>query len=181
MHPKVLTLAAAALLASASLPTEAAGGLYLGAGIGAASVREDTSAGSFDVDHAGYKAFVGYRFDLIPVVDLAIEGAYTDFGTPSQTLAGQEAKFKLRGESVAGLLIFPLGPVDLYGKGGAYSWKAETTLGGSTSSRTGTDPFYGVGAGFYIWKIGIRAEYERYQIKDVDRVQMFSVNALFQF
>ena len=50
-----------------------------------------------------------------------------------------------------------------------------------TTSRTGTDPFYGVGAGFYVWKIGIRAEYERYKIKDVDRVQMFSVNALFQF
>jgi len=34
-------------------------------------------------------------------------------------------------------------------------------------------PFYGVGAAFYFWKIGIRAEYEQYKIKDVDRVQMY--------
>src|SRR5690348_6059766 len=98
MHPKVLTLAAAALLIGTSLSAQATGGLYLGGGVGAASVREDTSAGSFDVDHAGYKAFIGYRFDLIPLIDLAVEAAYTDFGTPSQTLAGQEVKFKLHGE-----------------------------------------------------------------------------------
>jgi len=40
---------------------------------------------------------------------------------------------------------------------------------------------YGVGGGFYVWKLGHRAEYERYKIKDLDRVQMSSVNALFQF
>jgi OOP family OmpA-OmpF porin len=84
--------------------------------------------------------------------------------------------FKLHGYDAAGLLIFPIGPIDLYGKVGMLSW---TASGGGTSS--GTDPFYGVGAGFNIWKIGIRAEYERYQIKDTDKVQMYSLSALFMF
>jgi len=182
MDRKVFIVGAAALLAGlCSLPAGATGGLYLGGGVGTAAVKEDTSAGTLDADNAGYKAFVGYRFDQVPIVDLAVEGGYANFGEPSQTVGGQELKLKLHGAYAAGLLIFPIGPVDLYGKGGAYNWKSELSVGGSTSSRSGTDPFYGVGAGFYVWKIGIRAEYERYQVKDVDRVEMFSINALFQF
>jgi len=181
VHPKPLLLAVALLLCGAAYDARATGGLYLGAGIGQATIKDDTSSVAFDADHAAYKGFVGYRFDKIPIVDLAVEGGYTDFGKPSQDIGGQRVEFKLHGAYAAGLLIFPLGPFDLYGKGGAISAKLESTSGGMTTSRTGTDPFYGVGAGFYVWKIGIRAEYERYKIKDVDRVQMFSVNALFQF
>jgi outer membrane immunogenic protein len=182
MDRKTLIVAATALATGlCSLPAAAAGGLYAGGGIGAATVKEDVSGVEFDADHAGYKAFVGYRFDVVPIVDLAIEGGYTDFGTPSQTIGGQDVKFKLHGAYAAGLLIFPLGPVDLYGKGGAFNWTSEQSLGGTTASRSGNDPFYGVGVGFYVWKIGIRAEYERYQVKDVDRVEMISINALFQF
>jgi hypothetical protein len=181
LSARTIVVAAAVLGGVACAPAFAASGLYLGGGIGAATVRDDTSAGAFDADHAAYKAFVGYRFGMLPIVDLAVEGGYTDFGRPSQGINGQDVRFKLHGASAAGLLIFPLGPFDLYGKGGLYSWKSSTDVGGASSSRSGTDPFYGVGAGFYVWKIGIRAEYERYQVKDVDRVQMFSVNALFQF
>jgi hypothetical protein len=78
-------------------------------------------------------------------------------------------------------VILPLGPIDLYGKAGAMNWSADTTIGGSTTSNSGTDVFYGVGVGFYIWKLGLRAEYERFQIKDIDRVDLFSLSALFQF
>ena len=109
------------------------------------------------------------------------QAAYTDFGRPTQTLSGQDTRLKLTGPSVAGLLIFPLGPIDLYGKGGWISWKSDVSSGGSTSNASGTDTFYGAGLGFYLWKIGIRAEYERFQIKDIDRVEMVSLSALFQF
>jgi hypothetical protein len=78
-------------------------------------------------------------------------------------------------------LIFPLGPVDLYGKAGVIEWKSDRSVAGTTSSSSGTDAFYGAGIGFYVWKIGFRAEYERFQIKDVDRVDMVSLSALFQF
>jgi hypothetical protein len=159
----------------------AADGLYLGAGIGVASVKENVNTEKLNADDVAYKGFVGYRFNALPIIDLAVEGAYTDFGRPSQVLGGQNVQFKLKGASAAGLLIFPLGPFDLYGKGGLMSWRSDLSNGGTTSSRSGTDPFYGAGVGFYFWKVGIRAEYERFQIKDVDRVQMFSVNALFQF
>jgi outer membrane immunogenic protein len=173
---------AAALLGSASLSqVHAADGLYIGAGIGVATVKDEVNTGTLDSDDTSYKAFVGWRFDVIPLIDLAVEAAYTDFGRPSQTLAGQNVQFKLTGASLAGLLIFPLGPLDLYGKAGLMSWRSERSEGASSSSGSGSDPFYGAGVGFYIWKIGIRAEYERFQVKDVDRVDMVSVSALFQF
>ncbi len=182
MNRNSVVLTAAALMCSAAaFPARATGGLYLGAGVGEATVKEDTSAGNFDENATGYKAFIGYRFDKLPLVDLAAEGGYVDFGKPSKTFGAQNVQFKLHGGYAAGLVIFPLGPLDLYGKGGVISARTESSIGGATSSHTSSNGFYGVGAGFYVWKIGIRAEYERYQIKDVDRVQMLSVSALFQF
>jgi len=180
MNQRWPLIVAAALLTLFVPQTNAAEGLYIGAGIGQAGIKDNINTETFDSDDAAYKAFIGWRFK-VPIVDLAVEGAYTDFGKPSQTLGSQRVETKLHGPSLAGLVILPLGPFDLYGKGGAINWSADTTIGGSTTSTSGTDTFYGVGVGFYIWKLGFRAEYERFQIKDVDRVDLFSLSALFQF
>jgi len=100
-----------ALLSCLSISlASAAGGLYVGAGIGQATMKDDTLSGNFDASDAAYKAFVGYRFNLIPIIDLAAEAGYTDFGKPSQDVGGQNVQFKLHGFDAAGLLIFPLGP-----------------------------------------------------------------------
>ena len=96
----------------------AASGLYLGAGLGQSSVKDDTGSGSFDASDAAYKVFAGYRFNMIPIIDLAAEVGYNDFGKPSQDVGGQRVQFKLHGFDAAGLLIFPPGPVDFYGKVG---------------------------------------------------------------
>ena len=177
----VMTLAAGLLSSLFISSALAAGGLYVGAGIGQATIRDDTGSGNFDASDAAYKAFVGYRFNLLPIFDLAAEAGYTDFGKPSQSVGGQNVQFKLHGPDAAGLLIIPHGPLDFYGKVGVLSWSLDASTAGTSSSKTGTDAFYGVGIGFQIWKIGIRGEYEYYKIKDVDRVQMYSLSALFQF
>jgi OmpA-like transmembrane domain len=175
-------IVAALVLSNLLVPElHAADGLYLGAGLGVATIKDDVNTETFDADDASYRAFVGWRFDIVPLVDLAVEAAYTEFGRPSQTLSGQEVRFKLKGPSLAGLLIVPIGPLDLFGKAGVIDWKLDRTVAGTTAGSSGTDAFYGGGIGFYLWKIGIRAEYERFQIKDVDRVQVLSVSALFQF
>jgi hypothetical protein len=180
MNRRWLPIVAASLLSIFAPRAGAAEGLYIGAGIGQAGIKDNINTETFDANDAAYKAFIGWRFK-VPIVDLAIEGAYTDFGKPSQTLGSQRVETKLHGPSLAGLAILPLGPIDLYGKLGALNWSSDTTIGGSTSSKSGTDSFYGVGVGFYIWKLGFRAEYERFQIKDTDRVDLFSLSALFQF
>ena len=166
-----------------ALPAHAADGPYVGGGIGVATFKDNLdTGGTFDADDAAYRVFAGWRFDLIPLIDVAVEAAYTDFGRPSQNVPPSgDARLKLQGASAAGLLIFPLGPLDLYGKAGVIESRLERTVGGATAKSSGTSGFYGAGIGFYVWKLGIRAEYERYQIKDVDRVHVLSVNALFQF
>ena len=160
----------------------AADGLYVGAGIGAASFRDDLESGvTFDEEDAAYKAFAGWRFDAVPVIDLAVELAYTDFGNPSQVVNAQPFEIDLRGPSLAGLVILPLGPLDLYAKAGVLDWKLDRTSAGTTRASSGNDPFYGAGIGFYIWKLAFRVEYERFEIEDFDRVEMVSLHALFQF
>ena len=181
MTIKRVVLIGAMLGVVSAFQARAADGLYLGAGVGQSSVKDDTGSGTFDSTATGYKAFLGYRFNKIPIIDLAAEAGYVDFGKPSQTVGAQNAEFKLHGGYLAGLLIFPIGPFDIYGKGGALSWKTESTISSINNSRSGTDGFYGVGAAFYFWKIGLRAEWERYQIKEIDRVDMLSFSALFQF
>ena len=161
----------------------AADGLYLGLGIGAATIKDDFQTSTFEADDVAYKGFIGWRFDEIPIVDLAVEAAYTNFGKPSQTLGtpAQNVEYQLHGPSLAGLLILPLGPFDLYAKGGMLAWELDRTVGATTSSGSGTDAFYGVGASFYLWKLAFRAEYERFEIKDVDRLEMLSLGVLLQF
>ena len=173
---RMLLVILASFIGLGAAQAYAASGLYLGAGLGQSSVKADLSGQTLDATDTAYKAFVGYRFNMIPIIDLAVEGGYTDFGKPSQTINNTNVQFKLHGYNAAGLLIFPLGPFDLYGKVGMLRWTAD-----SGSSTTGTDPFYGLGAAFYFWKIGVRAEAEQYKIKDTDRVMLYSVSALFQF
>ena len=180
MNRKWPSIVAGTLLSLFVPQTNAAEGLYIGAGIGQAGIKDNINTDTFDANDAAYKAFIGWRFKG-PIVDLAIEGAYTDFGKPSQTLGSQRVETKLHGPSLAGLAILPLGPIDLYGKLGALNWNSDTTIGGSTSSRSGTDTFYGLGVGLNLGPFGLRAEYERFQIKDVDRVDLFSLSALLQF
>ena len=173
------------ILLGSTLPATAADGLYLGLGLGASTVKEDFQTSTFEADDFAYRAFAGWRFDEVPIVDLAVEAAYTNFGKPSQVLypstGVQTVEYALHGPSLAGLVILPLGPFDLYAKGGVLDWKLDQTVDGTTTSRSGTGGFYGVGGGFYLWKLAFRAEYARYQVKDVDRLQMLTLDVLFQF
>jgi OOP family OmpA-OmpF porin len=182
MNHKCASILAAFLLGSLFLlPLRAADGLYLGAAIGQAGIKDNINTENFDSDDAAYKLFAGWRFNVLPIFDLAIEGAYTDFGKPSQTLGAQRVETNINGPSIAGLAILPLGPFDLYGKLGAINWNVDTTIGNAKTSRSGSDAFYGLGAGLKLGPIGLRAEYERFQVKELDRVDLVSLSALIQF
>jgi Outer membrane protein beta-barrel domain len=178
-------LALLAVLLGCALPAAAADGLYLGLGLGASTVKDDFQGSTFQADDIAYRAFAGWRFDEVPIVDLAVEAAYTNFGKPSQILypstGVQNVEYALHGLSLAGLVILPLGPLDVYAKGGVLDWNLDQTANGATTPRSGTSGFYGVGAGFYLWKLALRLEYDRYQVKDVDRLQTLTLDVLLQF
>jgi len=146
-------------------------GFYIGAGVGDASVKD----GDFDASDSAYKIFGGYNIGFIPLVDFAVEASYVDFGNPSTSAGNVE----VTGLNAFGLAGLSFGPFGVFAKAGMINWDADSTFGTVSSSDSGTDPAYGVGARFAISSFSVRAEYEVYDL-DAD-LDMVSVSGVFTF
>lgn len=179
MRKQILT--ALGLLGCAAGAQAADNGIYLGVGVGQATIEIDDVAGlaDFDGDDLGYKVIAGVR----PLDWLAFEANYVNFGEPDDTLAG--AKLRSEGDGFAGygLGLLAVGPVDLFAKVGVIAWDAELTNPqlGRLSEDDGTDLAYGVGAQFRLLSLGVRAEYEVFDIDEVDNANMISVSVTYTF
>lgn len=147
-------------------------GLYIGAGVGDASVKDT----NFDESDSAYKVFGGYNIGFIPLVDFAVEASYVDFGKPSSSAGSVE----VTGLNAFGLAGLSFGPFGVFAKAGAISWDSDSTLGGASSSKSGTDPAYGLGARFALGSISVRVEYEVYDLDSTD-LDMVSVSGVFTF
>ena len=170
-----------AALVSAPAFAGADSGFYIGAGVGQASVGdiddvEDVGDIDFDGDDTGYKLIAGYNFGIIPLIDLAVEGAYVDFGKPEDGLVEVDAN----AFAVFGLAGVNLGPVGIFAKAGMFSWDADASIGNESFSDDGTDPAYGVGARFQIASFQIRAEYEYFDA-DPAALDLISASLLYTF
>ena len=172
-------LFAAALLTLPVLPAVAAdNGFYLGGSVGQANLKIDDlsdgiSTADFDADDTAFKLIAGMR----PLDWLGIEAAYVNFGEPEDTVLGQKLKADGDGISAFAVGFLPTGPVDLFAKVGLISWDRKI---GGTFDDDGTDLAYGVGAQFRVLGLSIRAEYEKYDISDVD-LDMISVGLTYTF
>jgi hypothetical protein len=172
-------LFAAALLTLPVLPAVAAdNGFYLGGSVGQANLKIDDlsdgiSTADFDADDTAFKLIAGMR----PLDWLGIEAAYVNFGEPEDTVLGQKLKADGDGTSAFAVGFLPTGPVDLFAKVGLISWDSKI---GGTFDDDGTDLAYGVGAQFRVLGLSIRAEYEKYDISDVD-LDMISVGLTYTF
>jgi hypothetical protein len=170
-----------AALASGPAVAGADSGFYLGAGVGQASVGDISIDGgdsfSFDGDDTGYKAIVGFNFGWIPLIDLAVEGSYFDFGEPD------DGGVKVDADALAafGVVGANLGPIGIFGKVGAVNWDAKASGEGGSADDDGTDPAYGIGARFQLGSFQIRAEYELFDIDAVDDVDFLSASLLYTF
>lgn len=175
-------LFAAALLATATT-AHADSGFYVGGSVGTAAVeaKDVDSDIDFDEDDFAWKAFGGYNFDAF-VIDLAIEGGYVDFGSPSDTVLGSDVALDITGWDVFGLAGVELGPVGLFAKAGLISWDADASIDGvNVGSDSGTDPAYGVGVRFSLGSAEIRAEYEYFDVDDTDDVSLLSAGIAWTF
>lgn len=173
----------AGLFALSTAAQAADNGVYVGVGIGQATVEIDNLAGissaDFDGEDLGYKVIAGVR----PLDWLAFEANYINFGEPDDTLAG--AKLRSEGDGFAGyaLGLVAAGPVDLFAKVGVLAWDSEITNPdvGRLAEDDGTDLAYGVGLQFRLLSLGVRAEYEIFDIDDVDTANMISVGLTYTF
>jgi opacity protein-like surface antigen len=172
-------LFAAALLTLPVLPAVAAdNGFYLGGSVGQANLKIDDlsdgiSTADFDADDTAFKLIAGMR----PLDWLGIEAAYVNFGEPEDTVLGQKLKADGDGISAFAVGFLPTGPVDLFAKVGLISWDSKIS---GTFDDDGTDLAYGVGAQFRVLGLSIRAEYEKFDVSDVD-LDMISVGLTYTF
>lgn len=165
-------------------------GFYIGAGVGDASIKgsgTDPVRGDYSLDDSdsAIKLFGGYSFGLVPFLDLAVEGSYTDFGT-TRAIYQDTSSFEvgMTGTSGFGLIGFDVGPIGLFAKAGFIYWNLDRKYD-TTTSDSGTDPAYGVGAKSQFGSLAVRAEYEVFDVDSavsgLDDLSMVSVSAVYTF
>jgi len=152
-------------------------GFFLGGAYGTLDISDD--GGTFDEDSAPYKIMGGYIFDM-PVVDVAVELAYNDFGTQEGDVLLVPAELDATGYSA-----FVVGGIDwglfgMFAKAGMASWDADLDIGGLSDSESGTDFSYGLGMRLTFSSVEARLEYEAFDFDGVD-VDMVSLGVLWRF
>jgi len=168
---KKLTISSLALILLLVAGTAWAGGesgLYLGGSLGSASLDVSDGGVTYDDNDTAYKIFGGYNFGIIPLINLAIEGSYVDFGTAVGNVSGNRAETSVTGWDLFGLVGINMGPFSLFGKVGAIRWDGESSYLAQSGNDSGTDPAYGVGLQLQISSFAIRAEYELFTLDKVD-------------
>lgn len=168
MRPVTPLLLCASLAAGAAAQADDLLGLYVGAGVGQSTLRQD--AYQIDAHATGWKVLAGWR--PLSVVGAEIEYAslgsknvnYQSIGTQVSTDAHAAAIFAL------GYLPVPLPWFDLYGKLGAARVQANTKVSCYALScnpliiddSTRTSVAWGAGAQFKLGLPAVRVEYERF-------------------
>ena len=86
------------------------------------------------------------------------------------------------GFDLFGLVGVNLGPVGLFAKAGLVQWDADASVNGQdVASDDGTDPAYGIGARLKFGSLEARAEYEYFDIDNVDDVSLLSASVAWTF
>ena len=180
---KALTLAVgttAALFISSSALAGKDSGFYVGGSI--ASSQFDSSQNDFgiDDDDTSYKIFGGYNFGWVPMFDVAAEASYVDFGKFGATSGDDEFTGESTGIMASGLGAINFGPIGLFGKVGYVNWDSDFSGFDTSGDDSGSDGAYGLGARVQIGSLSVRAEYEIFELGNVD-VDYTSIGASFTF
>lgn len=155
--------------AAAQMTSTAPGNFYIGGGAGVADFEdrveaEDLGDIDLDDDSTAYKFFGGWR----ATENLGIEGGYRSFGEADAGPLSVETN----GLDVNGIGFLPIGPVDLFAKGGVIFW--DTDGEGPIPDADGEDLMYGVGGQLNVGRLFFRLESEWFDIDFPDDTQMFS-------
>jgi hypothetical protein len=163
-------------------------GWFIGGSIGQSQVEANVQdpelpelPPTFDENDTAWKIFGGYSWVLAKTFGLSIEGSYVNFGKPSQDTNLGQIELKPTALDLFGVASVDIGPVGLFGKVGYAWWDVDVSLGGDGFSDDGNDVVYGLGARFNLWSLQFRAEYEIYDISDIEDLTMWSIGAAWTF
>ncbi len=194
----IFAFVASALLAWAPAFAAEDAGFYVGAGFGEAGLElEHSDLIDFDGSDTAFKLLGGYQF----MKYLGVELEYIDAGDADDTWRGEFEGYDTEVRNVIGLSgfnasavgILPLGDrFNVFGKLGFIFWDADLketisvdALKYSESfkeSDSGTDFSWGIGAGFnFTENLGVRVEYQAFEIEDVDTADLISGSVVWMF
>jgi len=159
------------------LPTVASAdgtGLMLGGGVYATALDDtfnrdtiediDDVKDVFDETSTGYNLDIGWRFNKW----IAVDAGYWDLGEfkSDRDGSGDKAKIDMTTFTVGGMVSVPLWVFDIYARGGAAFWDADSRH----YDDDGTDPYYGIGAALNIGgSLDIYLEILRFDLEtDID-------------
>ena len=166
-----------------SIGSLSAQGFYIGAGIGNSFYGSEAAIGQqvqdISENSTGYKFFGGFNTPSI----FGIEGGYRNFGTVDTDIEGLSFESQTTGWDVYGMAHFEvLMILDLFAKAGVLFWSSESKLVGDiVGDDSGTAFSWGLGAGVSLGPIGVRLEYENFQIKDPVSLSAVMLSATFGF
>ena len=163
-----LCIAAVLALTAVAAPAALADvetGFVIGATVGSASQTQEFP--EFDVDLDGddfaWHLLAGYRLKFV-----GFELGYRDFGQVDAQTADGDFATSTTGVDIYAVGYLPLGPFDLFAKGGIVWWDREVDSPDVTGSASRSDFAWGVGAQFRLRRLAIRVEYEQFQIDSGD-------------
>jgi opacity protein-like surface antigen len=177
----VLTLA---LLGTAAQAAD--NGVYLGAGVSqvkADNVGQDFDTGDlddFELDDTSWKLIAGFR----PLDAFAVELNYMDLGDESSQIGGVNFNVEAKAYAAYALGFLPLGPVDLFAKGGLVRYETEARASGPLGFEfddDGTEFGYGAGVQVRLGSLAARLEYEQFDVDNTDGIEMLSLAATWTF
>jgi OOP family OmpA-OmpF porin len=192
MKIRKVLVASALALSGLLAATQASAQAFVGGSIGQSDIDGDITAGlitsgSTDGKDTAFKVFGGYMFNR----HFGVEGAYVNLGEVSYSgdffgdlVTG--GKVEVSGFNVAALGSYPISEqFSVFGKIGLFIWEAEAsdTTGGVPFSdeADGTDISFGIGLGYnFSRNLGVRAEWERFKLDDVD-ADLLSIGIVWRF
>jgi len=175
---------ACVLFVSAPAWADEKSGFYLGVGLGDFSTDVDSldDVGvDLDKDTDAAKAFIGWRVNRA----LALQLDYFDLDKSdgSALLDLPKGKSDLRGASASLVATLPVGPLELFVKGGWMAYELKVRRHDSVVfDKRETEPIYGGGIGFTIFKrFALRAEYEVFDIGEIEDAEAAWLTAAWRF
>jgi OOP family OmpA-OmpF porin len=190
-----MALVAGTGTALAAGPDDNQRGFYLGGGVGNFNLeinrfdQIDNAVRRLNDDDTAWKVFAGYRLNPY----LSFEGAYVDFGRPSDTFstAGSNGDFSahLSGFSPQVIGTLPLGPVELSAKAGVYFVNVDLSADVDSpaaldfnSNSSENDFMYGVGIGATLFeRVNAKLEYEWIDIGGSDKANSLWATGTWRF
>jgi OOP family OmpA-OmpF porin len=156
---------------------DAISGFYLGGGL----TQAHFDSGTFTLDHKdhGWKLIGGTRMDR----NFAFEANYVDFGKAVAPAAALLGPAGTKASAFSGFVvgIMPVGVIDLYAKAGAARTRAKGQIQGVVFSDHSWGFAYGAGIAFNLANLGLRAEYEKYNVNSVRDLDLITLGAVYNF